>query len=349
MKKKRIDKEELLKIVESLYNEFNQEKIRLSDMFENHKKRIQDIEEYIFELSQNDNIDFLLFSPRNVKAINTDKVEQLNEEKIRLIEENQSIEERLGYYCEKTKDLNELRAIEDMIYKGDIIVEKECLMDNNSSLFIQEMERKRISRNLHDSTVQNITHMAHVTELCIKYIDTDTTKAKLELVNVGKELRDIVEEIRRIIFNLQPMSFDDIGFVETIDNMIISFKNRTSANIKYDIENYCEEGEEIVLLTIIRVLQEACNNAIKHAKAKVIDVKIKFMKDSVSLLVHDDGIGFDTKILSKKMGDQKSGIGLIIMRDRIQLCEGTLSISSKIGMGTSIDVKIPNAKKGVHE
>jgi len=346
---KRMDKEDLLKIVESLYNEFNQEKIRLKDMYENRIKRIQEIEEYVIELSQNDNIDFMLFSPRNVKAVNTDKIEQLNEEKIRLMEENQSIEEKLIYYSDRTKSLNELKVIKDMIYEKGIADDKECLINSNNILFIQEMERKRISIDLHDSTVQNIIHVAHISELCIKHIDTDSTKAKLELKTISKEMRDIVEEIRRIIFNLQPMSFDDIGFVETIDNMILSFKNRTSANIEYSIENYCGESDEIVLLTLMRILQEACNNAIKHADAKLIDVKIKFLSDFVYLQVHDDGIGFDTRILSKKTIDQKSGIGLVFMRDRIKLCEGTLSINSKIGVGTSIEVKIPNSKKGVHE
>ncbi len=349
MKKKRIDKEDLLKIVESLYNEFNQEKIRLMDMFENRIKRIQEIEDYVIELSQNDNIDFMLFSPRNVKAVNTDKIEQLNEEKLRLMEENQSIEEKLIYYSDRTKSINDLKVIKDMTYEKGIDDDKEFLINKNSILFIQEMERKRISIDLHDSTVQNIIHVAHISELCIKFIDTDPTRAKLELKSISKEMKDIVEEIRRIIFNLQPMSFDDIGFVETIDNMILSFKNKTSANIEYSIANYCGESDEIVLLTIMRVLQEACNNAIKHANAKLIDVKINFLNDFVYLLVHDDGIGFDTKILSKKTIDQKNGIGLIFMRDRIKLCEGTISINSKIGEGTSIEVKIPNSKKGVHE
>jgi two-component system sensor histidine kinase DegS len=75
-----------------------------------------------------------------------------------------------------------------------------------------ESERQRIARDLHDSTVQSLTSLTHKTELCLKLMDVDPIRCRLELTSQGKILKDIINELRNMIYNLRPMSFDDIGF-----------------------------------------------------------------------------------------------------------------------------------------
>ena len=81
----------------------------------------------------------------------------------------------------------------------------------------QEQESERIARDLHDSTVQNLTSMIHKIELCSKLIDMDPIRCKLELTMMSRTLRDIINDTRQMIYNLRPMSFDDIGLEITIE------------------------------------------------------------------------------------------------------------------------------------
>ena len=84
----------------------------------------------------------------------------------------------------------------------------------------QENERQRISRELHDSTVQNLTAMVHMTELCSKLVDMDPIRCKLELNKMIKNLGEIIDDTRKMIYNLRPMSFDDIGLDITIERTL---------------------------------------------------------------------------------------------------------------------------------
>ena len=93
----------------------------------------------------------------------------------------------------------------------------------NSKLYlleIQEMEQKRISNELHDTTVQNLTMLIHKAELCQQLADRDIIQTKLELQMMKETLRKTIQELRNIIFNLRPMSVDDLGLVETIERFI---------------------------------------------------------------------------------------------------------------------------------
>ena len=108
----------------------------------------------------------------------------------------------------------------------------KIIENNNLTIFkVQEEERQRIARDLHDTSLQNLTHLIHKIELSSLYIDKDPIQAKLELSIVEKSLRKTIEEIRNIIYDLRPMSFDDLG----LKNALLQLLSCINEDQKYQI------------------------------------------------------------------------------------------------------------------
>jgi two-component system sensor histidine kinase DegS len=209
-----------------------------------------------------------------------------------------------------------------------------------------ESERQRIARDLHDSTTQSLTALVHKTELCNKLIDTDPVRCKLELYNLGTSLRKIIEDMRGIIYDLRPMSFDDMGFDITVERFLDQFHKMHNITCNYYVKGEPYSFDSIVQLTLIRVIQEACSNTVKHANASKIDVTISYWKNSIVLEITDDGDGFDKSKIPETVRADNSGFGLSIMKERVYLLSGKLSLESSPGAGCSVIVTVP--KDGKH-
>jgi two-component system sensor histidine kinase DegS len=210
-----------------------------------------------------------------------------------------------------------------------------------SALESYENERKRIARDLHDSTVQNLTNLMYKTELCTKLIDIDSVRAKLELQTMIRTIKGTIADMRNIIYDLRPMSLDDLGLVSTIEKYINEKKSSHNVNIEFKVNEEKYDVLPIINLTIFRIVQEATNNAIKHGKAKKILIDLFYDDDSIVLTINDNGIGFNES--SPKVSDGKinSGFGLSIMKERVLLLSGQLNIESGYNKGTKIKVVVP--------
>lgn len=206
----------------------------------------------------------------------------------------------------------------------------------------QELDRKRIASELHDTSLQDLTHIIHQLELSGLYIDIDPTKAKLELEDISNQLRKVIQDIRNTIFDLRPMSFDDLGLEEAIDQYIFFIKKKYHIDfITYiDNVNYLEEKKK---LSIYRIIQECLMNSAKHSEARTVNLKLKDKENEITIIVYDDGVGIDQ---DKSMNENCTHYGLSIIRDRVNYLNGVCSIISDKNKGTYIEVKIPN-KKGV--
>ena len=204
----------------------------------------------------------------------------------------------------------------------------------------QEMDRKRIANELHDTSVQDLTHIIHQIELAGLYIDVDPTKAKLELAGINEEIRKIIKDIRNTIFDLRPMSFDDLGLKEALEQYIDDLKNRFNIEIEVDmdfVDNYNEEKN----LIIYRILKECINNSVKHAEASVIQLVIKDKDDSLHISVKDNGIGILNKDDRNTEREMQTHYGLAIMKERVSILNGKCYINSKEEIGTHIQFVIP--------
>lgn len=214
--------------------------------------------------------------------------------------------------------------------------------DKKELLFnIQELDRKRIARDLHDTSLQNLAHLVHKLELASMYIDRDVVQAKLEIALISKNINSIIEEIRNTIFDLRPMMFDDLGLKEAVEQLCDKLKEASDILVVLDLDeiriNNDSVSQESILLAVFRILQECISNIYKHSHAKKVSISLKDKKDSIHLSVIDDGIGFQ---LSEAKTKEKH-FGLLILEERVKILGGDLIIESKPGKGTKINVVIP--------
>ncbi len=213
---------------------------------------------------------------------------------------------------------------------------KNTLSEIQKECSIQEMDRKRIARELHDTSLQTLAHLGHQIELASLYIDSDPANAKLELAVVRHELNDVIDEIRKTIFDLRPMAFDDLGLKECILRFLDSVTLESDFRIRKEIKSSFDY-DEYESLTIFRILQECFSNIRKHANCKNVDLSILEDQNGLLLTVHDDGIGFDPDSLP----DEQNHYGLSILKERVDSLGGQFSISSTKNGGTSVIVRIP--------
>ena len=206
----------------------------------------------------------------------------------------------------------------------------------------QEMDRNRISRDLHDSTVQSLTSFGHKLEYCTRMVDKDPAKVKLELQSLINMNKEIINDMREIIFDLRPMSLNNIGFVSTVESYCQHLRRNDNLDVVLKVSGQEQMLSSITSVTLYRILQEACNNSLKHSKASKIYIRISFTDDSIDLDVDDNGVGFDLLVVEDRaQEDFLHGFGLSTMRERAKLLSGTFSINTRPGFGTKIHVSVP--------
>lgn len=217
------------------------------------------------------------------------------------------------------------------------------LMNYSTKLLkTQEMDRNRISRDLHDSTVQSLTSFGHKLEYCTRMVDKDPAKVKLELQSLINMNKEIINDMREIIFDLRPMSLSNIGFVSAVESYCQHLRRNDNLDVVLKISGQEQELSSITSVTLYRILQEACNNSLKHSKANKIYIRISFSDDLFELDVDDNGVGFDLPMIEDRaQEDFLHGFGLSTMRERAKLLSGTFSINTRPGFGTKIHVSVP--------
>jgi len=210
----------------------------------------------------------------------------------------------------------------------------------------QEEERKRVAREIHDGPAQSMSNIVIKAEICERLLDKSISETKKELQNLKKVMRDSLQEVRKIIYNLRPMALDDLGLLPTLKRYVISFKEDTKINVQLKSRNVNEDLKPIISLTAFRIVQEALNNILKHSKAKIAYVTLEQIDQNLSIGIIDNGIGFNTKDIRMTNSDLAGGFGIFSMKERVALLEGEFDVVSEIGKGTKIKVLIPLINEG---
>lgn len=215
----------------------------------------------------------------------------------------------------------------------------EFHMKHFSVLDVQEKERQRIARDLHDSSLQNLTHLVHKVELSSLYIDRDPIKAKLELATIEAGLRKVIDDIRNRIYDLRPMTFDDLGLRQTLLNLFSLINQDGRFEIITDIDeidnSLSDQEKEISLIMIYRIIQECVYNAAEHSKGNRIEVSLKDKKNVFQIKIRDNGVGFD----QNEVGKKDRHFGLTVVKERVYLLNGKIEMDTE--KGTSISIEIP--------
>ena len=210
-------------------------------------------------------------------------------------------------------------------------------------IMAQEEERQRIARDIHDGPAQSLSNLALKTELCEKLIDMDPDRARDEIRDLKKLVRNSLQEIRKIIFDLRPMSLDDLGLIATLKQYTNRFMKETSIDVI--LETYPEHTsiDPLIEVAVFRIIQEALNNVLKHANATQVFISLKIIEDTLIGSVIDNGKGFDAANLcfNRSRNMEYGGFGIYSMKQRAELMKGKLNINSQVGKGTTVRMEIP--------
>lgn len=324
------------------------EKRNCDDEFKELEQKLRESVEFREILDKKNDPNFEALTPYVLNKKNKEKMAELETEEKEIMKRQEALKLHLNEILDRMAELDSVIAVASENQKAEDSFEKE--MDYNEIfrlkiLETQENERQRIARDLHDSSVQNMTNLVHKMELCSKLIELDPIRCKLELMTMSKITHDIIDEMRNMIYDLRPMSFDDIGLDVTIERELQRIKSATNVNINFVVEGEQVSLKPVVGITLLRIIQEACNNTIKYADANLISVKLKFNEHAVSITIADDGKGFDLNHIEP--GDRNTGFGLPMMRERVYLLSGNIRIDSNEKDGTTILVEVPLKEEDV--
>jgi signal transduction histidine kinase len=197
----------------------------------------------------------------------------------------------------------------------------------------QELERRRLSRELHDETGQALTSILLGLRSLEESLETDEARA----ATAG--LRELVvatlQDVRRLAVELRPSALDDFGLVAALEHLTTSFQEQTGIQVDFGAALGEERLPGEVETALYRIVQESLTNVVKHARAERVSIALTRMQHSVKAVVEDDGQGFDPE------NTRDGGFGVVGMRERLSLLGGRLRVESRPGAGTTIAADVP--------
>jgi len=204
----------------------------------------------------------------------------------------------------------------------------------------QEEERKRIALSLHDDTGQALSMLIINLERLENRLPSSETEIKKKLASSRHLAVHALGELRKIVRDLRPSMLDTLGLVPAIRSYARSNLEEAGIRVQIEAPETAEPLPHPLTLALFRIAQEALNNNVRHSQAKSVSITLSQAKDSLCLIIQDDGQGFDVD----KIGAQalfKQQWGLVGMRERADLISGQVQIESKPGRGTRIIARVP--------
>jgi signal transduction histidine kinase len=200
---------------------------------------------------------------------------------------------------------------------------------------IREQEKSRVARELHDELAQSLTALKMDTTWVRDRVGAADPALAARLGGMLDMLGDSVAAVRRIAADLRPLVLDDLGLVPAIEWLVQSFSQRHGVPCALDIDESLELGEPHAT-AVFRIVQESLVNVAKHAGATQAWVRVAREGGEIVLAVRDNGAGFDTAGARRPQS-----LGLIGLRERALLLQGSVRITSQPGEGTEVVARIP--------
>lgn len=223
--------------------------------------------------------------------------------------------------------------------------EKQLRYLSSQIIAAQEIERKRISRELHDELGQALSLVKFKLRFIRKNLNEKQTLIKHECEETLEFIDQVIENVRRLSRDLSPTILDDLGLTAAIrwliNNLQSSHEDIQISSSFTHIDHFFPQDSHI---NIYRIIQEALTNIAEHAQANTVSIKIENLKKFVSFSIEDDGRGFNVKQALAKITIER-GLGLASMEERVQMLGGVFNLSSEKNKGTLIQFHIPIKKK----
>ena len=210
----------------------------------------------------------------------------------------------------------------------------------------QEDERLRVSREIHDGPAQEMANLIYQASICERLVDTRPEEAKAGLQELRRQIRTCLADVRQIIFDMRPMSLDDLGLVPALRQLVSKLEERKILKTDFQVNGKERALEKHVEVTLFRIIQEGLNNIHRHAGVSEGRLRLLFSPNDLSILISDEGRGFDMEETEemRKSGTGNGHFGILGMEERAKLIGASLNVISNPGEGTKIHVKFSYPK-----
>ncbi len=237
----------------------------------------------------------------------------------------------------KTKEFSDAdqSLIERFAAHAAIVVENARLFEQSRELSVVE-ERNRLARDLHDSVTQTLFSLSLTAEAAAELIDGSPERAKLQVRKVAELARGSLQEMRSLVFQLRPGDLASEGLVPTLRKHLEIVERVNDAHVELDVRGERRLDPDLET-ALFRIVQEALNNAVKHARSRRLHVELQMTDGVVRCVVSDDGVGFKPTALPVRT----KHLGLTSMEERARELGGSLRIDSAPGEGTTVSVEVP--------
>jgi signal transduction histidine kinase len=197
----------------------------------------------------------------------------------------------------------------------------------------QELERRRLARELHDETGQALTSIL----LGLKSVEEseNVEQVRAAVADLRSLVLETLRDVRQLAVELRPKALDDFGLVPALERLAQSFGEQTGVKVELETRLAAERLPTETETALYRIVQEALTNVVKHAQARHVSILLTTKDGTVAVVVEDNGQGFDPAEA------REDGLGLVGMRERLALVGGRLTVESSLGSGTTLVAEVP--------
>ncbi|HEY3760718.1 MAG TPA: PAS domain S-box protein [Verrucomicrobiae bacterium] len=255
--------------------------------------------------------------------------------------------ELLGF-ARVLRDLTETREVEDALRQGEehyrrLFNEAQAMQENlrslsNKILHVQEEERRRMSRELHDEVGQSLTAIS-VMLATLNNSGAGNGQISQKIATAQRLIEETTETIHRFARELRPALLDELGLLPALRSHIKNFSERTGLAVHLHAKPVAETLDSETKTALFRVTQESLTNIAKHARASRVDIDLRKSGGNILLRIADNGRSFPAE--GRKPGGREQRLGLLGMQERVRLVNGKFSIQSSPAHGTTVQVTVP--------
>ena len=204
-------------------------------------------------------------------------------------------------------------------------------------LRVQEEERRRISRDLHDDINQRLALLAMDIEAVGRKLSSSRDHVGRAVREIQERVVELSDVVRHLAYQLHPSILDDLGLPIALQRLVEDFTARSHIRGSFGHKNIPAAVPQEIATCLYRITQESLNNVVRHAEASQVDVELTGAQSELVVTITDNGVGFD----SKRLLNGSHGLGLLGMKERVALVHGNLHVVSEVGKGTKVVVLVP--------
>ncbi len=251
----------------------------------------------------------------------------------------------LGSVNEQAYTPDDLEKLASLAHFATIAIQNAQLYEDlreerDKILRAEENVRKELSRDLHDGPAQSLAAIAMSAEYIKRLLSQDPARALAELDTLEQLARKTAWDVRTMLFELRPIILETQGLVPTLEQYVQRFPASEGIQIHLDTGHFARRLDPQVEATVFIIMQEAVNNARKHARAKNIWMRLREEGENLVASVQDDGVGFDLEAVRSSY-ERRGSFGLLNMQERARLIGGRTEIRSAPGQGTAVIITVP--------